>query len=63
MKNWRTTLLGFATGFPFAIDAIMQAFAQGYFTDKSGWQLAASLAFVVLGAVLKDKSKENKVNE
>lgn len=63
MKNWKTTLLGFLTGFPFAIDAVIQAFTQGYFTDKSGWQLAASLAFVVLGAVLKDKPKDKKLNE
>ncbi|HJS00721.1 MAG TPA: hypothetical protein VJ780_07295 [Flavobacterium sp.] len=55
MKNWKTTLAGLIAGLPVAIDAIIQAYTAGYFTDKSGWQLVASLAFIVLGAVLRDK--------
>lgn len=55
MKNWKTTLAGILAGLPIAIDAIMQAYTAGYFTDKSGWQLAFSISFIILGAVLKDK--------
>lgn len=33
VKNWKTTLAGLLAGIPFAIDAIMQAYAAGYFTD------------------------------
>jgi len=58
MKNWKTTLAGLITGLPVAIDAIVQAYTAGYFTDKSGWQLAASLTIIVLGAVLRDKKVE-----
>lgn len=58
MKNWKTTLAGLVAGLPVAIDAILQAYTAGYFTDKSGWQLAASLAFIVLGTVLRDKPKK-----
>lgn len=38
-KNWKTTLAGLVAGLPFAIDAIVQAYTAGYFTDKTGWQL------------------------
>lgn len=58
MRNWKTTLAGLVAGLPVAIDAILQAYTAGYFTDKSGWQLAASIAFIVLGAVLKDKPNQ-----
>jgi len=54
MKNWRTTLAGLITGLPFAIDAIMQAYAAGYFTDKTGWQLFGSIAVIVITALVKD---------
>lgn len=59
MKNWKTTIAGFAVGFPGLVDALIDAFTSGYFTDKSGWQLAASIAFIVLGAVLKDKPSQD----
>ena len=60
MKNWKTTLAGIIAGLPFAIDAIMQAYTAGYFTDKTGWQLVASIAFILLGAILKDKPKNQQ---
>lgn len=59
MKNWKTTLTGLIAGLPFAVDAIMQAYAAGYFTGKTGWQLAASIAFIILGVILKDKPKND----
>ena len=58
MKNWKTTLAGLIAGLPIAIDAVMQAYNSGYFTDKSGWQLVASIAFILLGVILKDPAKK-----
>jgi len=55
MKNWKTTLGGLVIGVPAGIDALVQAYAAGYFTDKTGWQLAAAIAIVLLGTILKDK--------
>jgi len=54
MKNWRTTLAGFIVSAPFMIDALIQAYTAGYFTDKTGWQLFASVAFVVFSRLAKD---------
>jgi len=55
MKNWKTTLAGLVLGLPGLIDALIEAYVAGYFTGKYGWQLAGSLAIIVLGFVLKDK--------
>lgn len=54
MKNWRTTLAGLVAGLPFAIDAIVQAYTAGYFTDKTGWQLFGAVAVLVITALVKD---------
>lgn len=54
MKNWKTTLAGLIGGLPFAIDALTQAYASGYFTDKTGWQLFGALAFIAVTALVKD---------
>jgi hypothetical protein len=54
MKNWKTTLAGLVTGLPFLIDAVMQAYASGYFTDQKGWQLFGSIAWIVVTALVKD---------
>jgi len=54
MKNWRTTLAGLVAAAPFIIDAILQAYAAGYFTDKTGLQLFASVAFVIFARLAKD---------
>lgn len=56
MKNWRTTLVGLISGLPFLIDALVQAYNTGYFTDKAGWQLWASIAWIVLSVLVKDKA-------
>ena len=54
MRNWRTTLAGLLVSAPFIIDALIQAYTAGYFTDKTGWQLFASVAFVVFSRLAKD---------
>ena len=59
MKDWRTTLAGLVTGLPFAINALIDAYAAGYFTDKTGWTLFVSLAWILVTALVKDsKNKE-----
>lgn len=54
MKNWKTTFAGLVTGLPFAINALMDAYAAGYFTDKSGWTLFGALAWILVTALVKD---------
>jgi len=61
MKDWRTTLAGLLTGLPFAIDSLLQAYTAGYFTDKTGWTLFGSLAWILVTALVKD-SKKSDVN-
>ena len=55
MKNYRTFLAGLLAGLPTAIDALVNAYNAGYFTGKSGSQLAAGIGFVLLGLLAKDK--------
>jgi len=54
MKNWRTTLAGLVVSAPFIVDALLQAYTAGYFTDKTGGQLFVSIAFVVFARLAKD---------
>lgn len=54
MRNWRTTVAGLLVSAPFIIDALIQAYTAGYFTDKSGLQLFVSIAFVVFARLAKD---------
>lgn len=54
MKNWRTTLAGLVTGLPFLIDALVQAYNAGAFTDKSGWQLFGAIGWIVVTFLVKD---------
>ena len=54
MKNWKTTLAGLVAGLPFAIDAIVQAYTAGYFTDKTGWPLFGAIAVIVVTSLVKD---------
>lgn len=60
MKNWKTTILGWIAGLSIAIDPLLAAYNSGFFTEKSGWQLAASVAIIVIGSVIKDP-KINKL--
>jgi len=54
MRNWRTTIAGFVLSAYPIIDAIMQAYTAGYFTDKTGSQLWMGIGFIVLGVLAKD---------
>ena len=57
MKNWKTTLAGIITGLPLLIDALVQAYAIGTFTGKTGVELSLSIALIVIGWFLKDPKK------
>ena len=54
MKNLKTSLAGLIAGMPFIIDALMQAYTAGTFTNKSGLQLVAAIGVVLLGLYSKD---------
>jgi hypothetical protein len=54
MKNVKTSLAGLLAGIPFLIDALMQAYNAGTFTNKSGTQLLCSIGLVLLGLYSKD---------
>jgi len=54
MVNWKTTLSGFVTGFPIAIDALVTAYQSGMFDEKSGMQLMLGIGLVLIGAYSKD---------
>ena len=54
MKNLKTSLAGLLAGMPFIIDALMQAYTAGSFTNKSGLQLVAAIGVVLLGLYSKD---------
>ena len=59
MKNWKTTVAGVLAGLPLLIDALLQAYAAGSFTGKTGGELSLSIALIVIGWVLKDPKKPN----
>jgi MFS family permease len=54
MRNWRTTIAGFVLSVYPIVDAVMQAYTAGYFTDKTGSQLWMGIGFIVLGVLAKD---------
>ena len=54
MKNVKTSIAGLIAGLPFIIDALMQAYTAGTFTNKSGLQLVAAIGVVLLGLYSKD---------
>lgn len=54
MKNLKTSLAGLIAGLPFIIDALIQAYTAGTFTNKSGLQLVAAIGVVLLGLYSKD---------
>lgn len=59
MKNLKTTLAGLLTGLPLLIDALIQAYNAGAFTDKSGSQLLLAIGLVLIGYLASDKNKPN----
>ena len=54
MKNLKTSLAGLLAGLPFIVDALLQAYTAGSFTNKSGLQLVAAIGVVLLGLYSKD---------
>jgi hypothetical protein len=54
MKNFKTSLAGLIAGTPFILDALIQAYNAGTFTNKSGTQLLAAIGVVLLGLYSKD---------
>ena len=54
MKNFKTSIAGLIAGLPFIIDALIQAYTNGAFTNKSGLQLVAAIGVVLLGLYSKD---------
>jgi hypothetical protein len=54
MKNLKTSLAGLLAGLPFIVDALLQAYTAGTFTNKSGLQLVAAIGVVLLGLYSKD---------
>jgi len=54
MKNLKTSLAGLLAGMPFVIDALLQAYTSGSFSNKSGLQLVAAIGVVLLGLYSKD---------
>ena len=54
MKNWRTTVAGLLAGLPFVIDALINAYNAGLFTEKTGLQLFGAIAIIIWGVVSKD---------
>lgn len=55
MKNWITTIIGFAAGIYPLLTAIQEAFEAGYFTGKTGSSFWLGLGIIVLGFYAKDK--------
>lgn len=56
MKNWRTTLAGLLPGLLLAGNALLEAYAAGYFDGKTGKQLLISVALFLIGWYAKDKN-------
>lgn len=61
MKDLKTTLAGLVAGLPFIIDALIQAYNNGAFTDKTGIQLVASIGVVLVAYFASDKKKSKEV--
>lgn len=55
MKNWITTIIGFATGLYPLLTSIQEAFEAGYFTGKTGTNFWLGLGLIVIGYYAKDK--------
>ena len=60
MKDLKTTIAGLIAGIPMMIDALIQAYNLGTFTDKSGIQLALSIGLVLLAYFASDKTNKDK---
>jgi len=62
MKNWKTTIAGVAMSAYPIIDAVVQAYNAGYFTEKTGGQLWLGIGFIVFGVLAKDHNVSGTKN-
>lgn len=60
MKNYKTTLAGLLASLPIAIDALINAYNTGAFTDKSGGQLLVAIGIALFARFAQDSKKEVK---
>ena len=60
MKDWKTTLSGLLVALPIGIDALIQAYNAGAFTEKTGLQLVVTIGIILWAAYTKDK--DNNAN-
>jgi hypothetical protein len=57
LSNIKTTLAGALGGLLLAAQPVLEAYKSGAFDGKTGTQLAAAIALVVLGYLSSDASK------
>lgn len=58
MQNWKTTLAGLVAGAPLAIQALLDAYNAGQFTDKSFHQVVFGVAVILIGIYASDAKKK-----
>jgi hypothetical protein len=58
MKDLKTTIAGLIAGLPMLVDALIQAYNDGTFNEKSGGQLTLSIGLVLLAYFASDKPKK-----
>ena len=56
LTNWKTSLFGWLGGLMVAAQPLLDAYKAGAFDGKTGSQLAAAVAIVLLGIYSKDKN-------
>jgi len=56
MKSWKTTLGGILGGLSLAVYPLLEAYKAGSFDGKTGGQLVAAIALVVIGIFAKDSN-------
>lgn len=56
LANWKTTLFGALGGLMIGLQPLLDAYKSGAFDGKTGGQLAAAVAIVLLGIYSKDKN-------
>ena len=58
MNNIKTTLGGIIAGLSLAINPLLEAYKAGAFDGKTGGQLVASIAIVLIGIYAQDAKKD-----
>jgi hypothetical protein len=60
LLNWKTTLFGAIGGLMVGLQPLLEAYKSGAFDGKTGSQLAAAVAIVLLGVYSKDHDNTAK---